>query len=117
MAKGTPEGALAAYAGLPTGQPSGGGQQFRSGVQQYLSSPFTLNSVPQAAMPRTPVSTGYVPTQPAPPAAAAASGAPSAPAGPVMGQPNINAPVGSYEWWTAYNPGADYDRHFGGGGR
>lgn len=64
----------------------------------------------------------YIPTKkgasnenPAP--TAATSGAPSAPMGPVMGQPNINAPVGSYEWWMAYNPGADYSRHMGGGGR
>lgn len=116
MARGTPQGDLAAYVGLPTGQPAGTGQQFRSGVQQYLSSPFTLNSVPQAPMPRTPVTTGYVPKQPEKPVTPAAS-ASSAPAQPVGGQPNINAPVGSYEWWTAYNPGADYSRHFGGGGR
>jgi len=69
-------------------------------------------------MPNTPIQTGYVPSsaKPAAPAAAAASTS-SASAQPMGGQPNINAPVGSYEWWQAYNPGADYDRHFGGGGR
>lgn len=92
-----------------------------AGVARFLSNPGLYNQpafVPQSFSP----SSRYVPTKkgannenPAP--AAASSGAPASPSMPMPGQPNINAPVGSYEWWTAYNPGADYSRHFGGGGR
>lgn len=103
-----------AKTGLPSGQ--GGG----AGVARFLANPGAYNQpafVPPSYSPRP----GYVPTKTgannATPPAAASSGAPASPSMPMPGQPNINAPVGSYEWWMAYNPGADYSRRFGGGGR
>lgn len=98
-------------------QTDGGG----AGVARFLANPSAYANaapfVPQSYSP-TP---SYIPTKKGAnnenPAPSASSGAPAAPSGPALGQPNINAPVGSYEWWLAYNPGADYSRHFGGGGR
>lgn len=104
-----------AKTGLPSGQGGSG-----AGVARFLANAGAYNQpafVPQFYSPGN----RYVPTRNgannAAPAVAAASGAPGAPMGPVMGQPNINAPVNSYEWWSAYNPGADYQRHIGGEGR
>ena len=116
MARGTPEGALAEYAGLPTGNPGTSPSTFKAGAGQYLSSPFTFSGAqyytPAMALPPA-AKPGPAPAAPAP---AAASGASDAPMRPLPGEPDINAPVDSYEWWRAYNPGADYSRHMGGGG-
>lgn len=103
---------------IPAGQ--GGG----AGVARFLANPASFYQMGQPSY-YTPGSysptPNYVPTKkgannqdPVPVTAGPSTNTPSA---PVMGQPNISAPVGSYEWWTAYNPGADYSRHFGGGGR
>ena len=100
--------------GKTGGTQAGGGKPAptASGVARFLANA----SLPPSALPYfvpTPA-TPYTRPAPKPEAAPVASEPQQI---PTAGQPNINAPVGSLEWWMAYNPGADYDRHFGGGGR
>ncbi len=109
---------------MPRGAGESAQGQGGAGVARFLANPasfYQMGAAPYFTPGSYSPTPGYVPTKSGAnnenPAPVASAGAPSSPAGPMGGQPNINAPVGSYEWWTAYNPGADYSRHFGGGGR